>query len=231
MKKILLLFGAVYLSCLASYGQTAKLYVGPSLSFHQEERSRMIYGPGYEERNSLTHFFGAGVRVQKKFKNSWGLHTGFNLVTRQYKMTVPFDHCFFLEEGQNCLLFLAHVDSYGYKTIEIPIGINKYLVTNNKFELYLTLTALTAFDYQSFYNPYLPKTEKEISHSINLFSNSFTGGLGLGYSLTERIKLNAESFVRFIHRQRKDPILFTGYEKEWTHFDNLGGHLLLLYRL
>jgi hypothetical protein len=191
----------------------------------------MIYGPGFEERNSLTQFFGTGIRLQKKFKETWGINIGVNYVKRQYEMIVPFNHCYFLQPGQGCTYILAHVDRYGYKTIEIPLGINKYLVTKDRWELYINLNTIIAYDFQSFYNPYIPKMETKTINEVNLFSSSLTSSVGFAYNLTKKIKINIEPFIRIIHTQRIDQILITGNEKNWTYFDNFGGHLLLLYRL
>ncbi len=166
--------------------------------------------------------------MQKQFNSFLGLNVGLNYVERQYEMTVPYNHCFF--EG-HCTKILAHVNKYGYKTIEIPLGVNLYVVSNNKWELYFNANGVTAFDFQSIYHPYLPKTEARTINEFNFFSGSLTTGLGLGYCLSEKIKINMEPFVRIIHAQRTDPILITGYEERRTNFDNLGLHLLLLYRL
>lgn len=85
--------------------------------------------------------------------------------------------------------------------------------------------------FQAFYNPYLPKTGIKTTTGINFFSGSLTSSVGFAYSITDKIKINFEPFLRLVHMQRIDPILTTGYEKKWTHFDNMGGHLLMLYRL
>lgn len=211
-----------------TYGQTKDLYVGPAVSYHHETRSRMIYGPGLEERSSTTQFLGVGLRMQKQFNRLLGLNVGLNYVERQYEMIVPYNHCYFEEF---CTYILAHVDSYGYKTIEIPLGVNLYIISDEKWELYVNASAITAFDFQAIYHPYLPKTEVRTTNDFNFFSGSLTTGLGLGYHLTEKVKISMEPFIRVIHAQRADPILITGYEKKWSNFDNLGLHLLLLYRL
>lgn len=208
--------------------QTKDLYVGPVVSYHHETRSRMIYGPGLEERSSTTQFFGTGLRMQKQFNRLLGLNVGLNYVERQYEMIVPYNHCNFEEF---CTDILAHVNRYGYKTIEIPLGVNLYIISDEKWELYVNASAMTAFDFQSIYHPYLPKTEARTINEFNFFSGSLTGGLGLGYRLSENVKINMEPFVRVIHAQRTDPILITGYEERRTNFDNLGLHVLFLYRL
>ena len=231
MKQTILMTVTILLTTSTIFGQTNDFFIGPAFSFHNETRSKMIYGPGHEERNSSTQFFGTGIRMQKKFKNTWGLNFGLNYIKRQYEMIVPFDHCHFLEPGEGCTYILAHVDKYGYKTIEIPLGINKYLITKDKWELYININTVTAYDFQSFYNPYIPKMETKTNSEINLFSSSLTSSVGFAYNLTDKIKINVEPFIRLIHTQRIDPILITGYEKRWTNFDNFGGHFLLLYRL
>lgn len=227
MKKNLLLtlfFIATSVTLAQNYG----LYIGPAVSYHHENRSRMIYGPGLEERSSTTQFLGTGLGMQKQFNRLFGLNMGLNYVERQYEMIVPYNHCNFEEF---CTYILAHVDRYGYKTIEIPLGVNLYVVSNNKWELYFNANGVTAFDFQSIYHPYLPKTEARTINEFNFFSGSLTTGLGLGYHLTEKVKISMEPFIRVIHAQRSDPILITGYEKKWTNFDNLGLHVLFLYRL
>lgn len=231
MKPTILMVVTILLTTSASFGQTNDLYIGPVFSFHNETRSRMIYGPGYEKRNSSTQFFGTGIRMQKKFKSAWGLNFGLNYVKRRYEMIVPFNHCFFLEPGEGCTYILAHVDKYGYKTIEIPLGINRYLIIKDKWELYINVNGVTAFDFQSFYNPFIPKIGTKTNKETNRFSTSLIGSLGFSYNLTDKIKINVEPFIRLVHTQRIDPILITGHEKRSTNFDNFGGHFLLLYRL
>ena len=153
MKIALSILATICLTISTSYGQTKDFFIGPSFSFHNESRNKMIYGPGLEERNSFSQFPGIGIRMQKKVNESWGVNIGLNYVKRQYEMKVPFNHCFFSSPGEFCTDILAHVDKYGYKTLEVPIGINKYLITRGRFELYLNLTGLVALDFQSFYNP------------------------------------------------------------------------------
>lgn len=229
--KRLLIIATILLTTSAIHGQTHSFYIGPAISFDNETRSKMIYGPGLEERSSSTRSFGTGIRMQKKFKETWGLNFGLNYVRRQYEMIVPYNHCYFLKPGEGCAYFLAHVDKYGYKTMEIPLGINKYLISKDKWELYINVNAITAFDFQSFYNPYLPKSGTKTKKGINFFSGSLTSSVGLAYNITDKIKINMEPFIRVAHTQRIDPILTTGYEEKWTRFDNLGWHFLVLYRL
>lgn len=232
MKKAILVSILICMSIIpVSYGQTGDFFVGPSISFHNEFRSKMIYGSGREERNSFTQFFGTGIRMQKRFRPTWELNIGINYVKRFYEMIVPYDHCQFLKEGEGCTYILAHVDRYGYKTIEIPLGINKYLLTKGRWEMYGNLNAVTAYDIQSFYNPYIPESEIKKINEFNFFSGSLTGSMGVGYNLTDQLRLNIEPFVRLIHTQRIDPILITGYEEAWTYFDNFGVHILLMLRM
>lgn len=73
--------------------------------------------------------------------------------------------------------------------------------------------------------------EMKKNNEVNWFSNSLTSGLGFGYNVTKKLKINIEPFVRLVHTQRIDPILITGYEEKRTNFDNYGGHLLLMIRL
>src|SRR5690606_40200561 len=88
----------------------------------------MIYGPGLEERSSTTQFLGVGLRMQMQFNRLFGLNMGRNYMERQYEMIVPYNHCYFEEF---CTYILAHVDRYGYKTIDIPLGDNLYVVSND----------------------------------------------------------------------------------------------------
>lgn len=231
MNKVVLVLAIFLLTVSTSFGQMKDFYVGASLSFHQESRSKMIYGPGLEERNSLSHFLGTGISVQKRLNEAWGLNVGLAYVNRQYKMEVPFNHCYFSNPGEFCTAILAHVDKYGYRTLEVPIGINRYFISNGSMEIYINVTALTAFDFQSFYNPNIIGTETVVNKEVNLFSGSLISGFGFGYHLTEKLKINLEPFVRLIHTRRQDPILITGYEDKWTHFDNLGANLVLMRRL
>jgi hypothetical protein len=211
--------------------QSDRLYIGPAFSWQGESRSRMIYGPGYEERNSSTRLYGYGIRVQKKFRGTWGLNAGINYVRRHYEMKVPFNHCAFLEPGQGCTFILAHVNEYGYKTIEIPVGINKYLVTKDRWELYSNLNIATAIGYASYYGAYMPDMGMLENRELSLFSGSLTGSVGLAVNIVPGIKVGFEPFIRLVHVQRTDPILSTGYEKRWTYFDNFGGNFLLLFRI
>ena len=231
MKRIIFAITILLVTISVSFGQTNELYLGVTMSLHNEIHSKMIYGSGYEERTSTTQFLGAGFRLQKKFKKTWGFNIGLNYVERQYEMIVPFDHCYFLQQGEGCTNILAHVDKYGYKTFEIPFGISKDVVNKDKWELYINLTLITAIDFQSFYNPYIPEMETVKNNNINIFSGSITSGLGFGYNVTKNIKINIEPFIRLIHTQRADPILITGYEEEWTYFDNSGVHLSILLKL
>ncbi|WPR76488.1 hypothetical protein [Algoriphagus sp. NG3] len=230
MKKTILTITTILWMTFSIFAQTNDFFIGPAFSFQSETRSKMIYGPGYEERNSKTDFFGIGIRMQKRFMNSWGLNFGANYIKRHYEMIVPFDHCHFSEPGVSCTKILAHVEKYGYNTIEIPLGINKYIISKEKWELYMNLNAVTAYDFQSFYISYIPKMETKKKREINHFSTSLTGTIGFAYKVTDKTKFIAEPFMRLAHKQRLDPILITGREKERTNFDNHGLHLLLLYR-
>jgi hypothetical protein len=224
-------FFSLFVTMLVSssvLGQSNRLYIGPASSWQGESRTRMIYGPGYEERNSATRLYGYGIRAQLKFAESWGMNAGINYIRRHYEMTVPFNHCAFLEPGQGCTFILAHVDEFGYKTIEIPVGINKYFVAKDRWELYSNLNVVTAFDYASYYGAYVPDTGMFENRELNLFSGSLTGSVGIVANILPGLKVGFEPFIRLVHVQRKDPILLTGYEKPWTYFDNDGGNVLLL---
>jgi hypothetical protein len=230
MNTRLLFIALSMLTVSTSYGQANEWFIGPVLSFHSETRSKMVYGPGRVERSSVTQFPGAGIRIQKRFNKSLGFNTGLAYVKRHYQMSVPYNHCYFLQPGEGCTKILMHVDKYGYQTLEIPLGINGYLMGNSRLELYVNATALTAFSFQSFYQPSAAPRTETISKP-GWFSHSLTSSLGVGYKLTDKIKLSIEPFVRLIHTQKTDPVLITGYENRRTYLDNLGAHIVLLTRL
>jgi hypothetical protein len=231
MKKGIAVVIVFLLGILKSHGQQNTTYLGTSLSLHHEIRSRMIYGPGRVEKTSSTSFLGTGVRLQKKLGHDWGVNTGVTYVRRQYKMTVPFSYCSFLKPGEGCPYILAHASEFGYNTVEISLGVNKYLLERRKSGIYINLTYLVAFDFQSYYHSYIPAVGIKRINKTQIFSNSILSGFGYSYSLTENIKLIIEPFIRLVNTQRQDPILTTGYENKRTKFDNYGGHLLLMFRI
>jgi hypothetical protein len=231
MKRDLAVAVLLLLTILKSYGQQNNIYLGTSTSFHYETRSRMIYGPGRVERTSATSFLGTGIRLHKKVGHRWGVTTGATYVKRHYEMIVPFSFCSFLEPGEGCPYILATVSEFGYKTVELPLGINKYVLDIKKFELYLNLTYVVAFDLQSYYHSAIPAVGIKKLNKTQVFSNSVLSGFGCSYHLTENIKLTVEPFIRLVHTQRHDPILITGYEKRRTNLDNYGCHLLLMLRI
>lgn len=231
IKRTFAVVSILLLLMLTSYGQQNTIYVGTSISLHHEIRNKMIYGPGLVNRTSATSFFGTGIRLQKKISHSWGVNTGIGYVKRHYEMIVPFNYCSFLEPGEGCPYLLAHTNKFGYKTAEVSLGVNKYLIAQNKVELYINLTSLAAFNFQSYYYSFTPAVGRKNMDQLNVYSTSLLSGLGYSYSLTERIKVTIEPFIRLIHVQRQDPILLTGHERRRTNFDNYGSHLLLMFRI
>jgi len=232
MKKATLILTAILLTGSAVFGQTDDFFVGPAFSVHNEIYLERAYD-GFEiyEKNAVAQSFAAGVRMQKKLKGDWGLNFGLNYMERAYETIVSYDHCYFSEPGLPCDFILKSIDKYGYKTIEIPLGVNKYLVTKEKWELYVNVNAITAYDVYSFYDPRLQGTETVSHNEINFSSSSLTSSAGLAYNLTNKFKINFEPFIRMIHLQRVDPVLRKNEIIKWTHFDNFGGHFLVLYRL
>lgn len=231
MKKTFLL-GLYFVIISASvFGQSNGLYIGGVVSHHSEASSIMIYGPGLEARNGQTRFIGTGIELNKQFNSKWGMSLGINYVNRHYEMKVPYNHCYFLEPEEACTYILAHVDGFGYKTIEIPIGISRYLVQRNKIGFFLSIAAMPAFDFQSYYNPYIPVSETETIKKINMFSGSIISSAGISYAVAERLLLTAEPFIRVLYLQREDNILIIGQERDWTYFDNFGIQFSMLFRL
>lgn len=228
MKNSLWIPGLILLTVSNISGQTNDLSIGLSISLHNETHNVIVYE---KEESSLTHFSGYGIRAQKRITESMGLNLGLNYVKRHYEMAVPYDHCFFKREATGlCDDSIEYIDRYGYKNIEIHSGINRYIEIREKWELYLNLDFITSINLQSFYDPVFSWEEVMRNNEINLFSGSLGGGVGFLYNLTDNISINAEPFLRLVHRQRKDPILMAGH-KEWAGLDNFGVHLLLMYRL
>lgn len=231
MKKNILTLAIALLFISAIYAQqNQELFLGPTVSFYEEIRNNMKM----DDRNVKSHtkFFGTGVRAQQRLNESWGFTIGINYVKRQYESLVPYNHCLFDGDGLLCDDILEFANRYGYQTIEIPVGINKYFSAQGVWEFYYNLTVLTAYDFQAYYHPgYSSKKGNEIDHAFNAFSGSLTGGMGFGFDLTEKVKINLEPFVRLVYTQREDCILSSSVRKDWTYFDNFGAHLSILYRL
>lgn len=232
MKKATLILTAILLTSSAVFGQTDDFFVGAAFSIHNEIYLERAYD-GFEiyEKNSSAQYLGTGVRMHKKLKGDWGLNFGLNYMERSYKTIVSYNHCDFPDPGLPCDDILKYLDNYGYKTIEIPLGVNKYLLTKEKWELYGNVNAVTAYDVHSFYNPRFQETGTISHNEINFSSSSLTSSAGLAYNLTNKLKINFEPFIRMIHLQRVDPVLRKNEIIKWTHFDNFGGHFLLLYWL
>lgn len=233
MKKVTLILTAILLTSSAVFGQTDDFFVGTAVSIHNEiYLERASNGFEIYEKNAVAQSFAAGVRMQKKLKGDWGLNFGLNYMERAYETLVLYNHCYLTFQSEfPCDTRARYLDKYGYKTIEIPLGVNKYLVTKEKWELYINVNAVTAYDFHSFYNPSSQETETITHNKINFSSSSLTSSAGLAYNLTNKLKINFEPFIRLIHLQRTDPALRNNDIIKWTHFDNFGGHFLVLYRL
>jgi hypothetical protein len=228
MKRTLLIVAFILLSVSGISGQTNDLSVGLSVSLHNETHNVIVFE---KEESSLTHYLGYGIIAQKRLTESLGLNLGLNYVQRHYEKTVPYDHCFFKREATGlCDDNIEYIDRYGYKNIEIHTGINRYIEVRDKWELFLNVDFITSLSLQSFYHPVHPREEVMRNNEINLFAGSIEGSVGFLYNLTDNIGINAEPFIRLVHRQRKDPILMAGH-KGWAGLDNFGVHLLLMYRL
>ncbi|PRY87954.1 hypothetical protein CLW00_10574 [Mongoliibacter ruber] len=206
---------------LMSQDKSGDFYLGISTTFHTEERSRTIYGPGWEERQSINQYFGYGIRAGKKILKSWEVTLGLNYVTREYRMSVPFDHCS-LQPGQPCAHILMHTDRYGYRNIEGQLGINKYVLQRKKWDLFLSGSVVTASSLSSYYRNQFNTSKKFENRSQNRFGTSWLGGMGIGYKPNPGIKFTLEPFVRIAHEQRIDPIIITGHEEARSSFDNYG---------
>ncbi len=224
MKNKISILTLFILSITKGYGQMKDFYGGVSFSSHNEIGSRMIYGSRYSDENKLTHSFGAGIRVQEKFSKTWGYTIGLNYVKRQYNISVPYDHCFDLPPEYACTHNMTWARTFGYKTVELPLGISKYLITKNKFELYTNLTGTICYNYQSFYGAVK-------NNKINLFSSAVTSNIGFSYNPHKNLKLIVEPFIRMLYKQQVDPILLWRPEHQWAYFDNFGANLLLMYKL
>jgi hypothetical protein len=207
------------------FSQDGGISVGVDVVYHLEARTRTLETMLHdgEERHSLTDFFGAGVVLQKKFSNSWGFNTGIDYVQRQYNARVYFDQCF---KGGVCEYILRTVGDYRYKTIEIPLGVSRYLSTGERWEFYINLTLRTAIDFESYYG-----SKKLILDETHLFSGSLVQSIGLMNNINEKLKFSFEPFIRLVNVQRDDPILILSSAKKWTFLDNIGMKILFLYRI
>jgi hypothetical protein len=223
MKKTTTILAAFFLALSTVFAQNKNFFIGPVVSFQQENRTLSVFNRADE--SSANAFFGAGVRLQKRISNTWGLNTGFNYVTRSYDMVLNFDFCHFADY---CPEIYSFTKRFGYKTIEVPLSLNKYIISNQKWELYLHAGLLGAVDFQSFYDDGFHHFKNK---GWNLFSASATGGVGAGYRLSPKISVNLGTFVRLAHTQRPDVYLWEGAGKKWTYFDNFGGNLMVLFQI
>lgn len=206
------------------FAQSPNRLYGISFQSQNEIRSRMIYQSPFNDNKKVDYSFGAGIRVQDKLNADWGYTIGLNYIKKTYNMRMFYDHCFDLPSGYACNMILTSVPKFGYHTIELPMGINRYFKIKNKFQFYTSLTGIICYDFQSFYG-----TQK--LNKIHLFSGSIVGGVGTSYKISEGIKLAFEPFVRLLYKQKIDPIILVTLEKTWATFDNLGGSLVLMYTL
>ena len=223
MKFLAFPFVLVFLIPTKSMSQdnTGDFYMGISTTYHTEERTRRIYGPGWEERQSNNQYLGYGIRAGKKIFKSWEVTLSINYVKREYRMSVPFDHCS-LQPGQICNDILLHTDRYGYRNIEGQLGINKYVLQGKRWDVFLSSSIVTAWSISSYYGNQFNSSDKFENNSGDFFGTSWLGGMGIGYKLTPKVKFTLEPFVRLAHKQRIDPIILTGYEEARSNFDNHG---------
>lgn len=225
MKQFCLILAIVFCGNTFCSAQSNDISIGVVVSYHEESRKRTLDTNG-DEKHSSIDFFGAGIKLQKKFADSWRFSTGLNYVKRHYRMTVFYDHCYF-SEG-DCELDLRSAHSYGYRTIEIPLGISKYLSAGDIWGFYTNLNIMTAIDFQSYYTG---GGKISSTNELHFFSCSLTHNFGLTRNIMERFQLTFEPFIRLVNVQRDDPILILSTERKWTFFNNFGAHLLLLYSL
>jgi hypothetical protein len=205
------------------FSQTGGISVGVDVAYHLEARTRTLetmFHDG-EKRHSLTDFFGAGIVLQKKFSNSWGLNTGIDYVQRQYDARVYFNNCF---SGGICESILRTTGDYRYKTIEVPIGLSRYFPTAEKWEFFINLTVRTAIDFESFYG-----SKNYTLKETHLFSGSLIQNIGFTRNINGKIKLTLQPFIRLISIQRDDPILILSSERKWTFLNNYGMYVLLMH--
>lgn len=217
---LLLLLCFTNILCLA---QLNDLSIGPAVSYHRESRKRVVND---DERRSKANLFGVGVKLQKEIKENLLFNIGLNYIKRHYDISVFYDHCYFAKDPNDCFLVLKSVGEYGYRTIEIPFGITKYLDANDKWITYININSIVAIDFQSYYNEVITNKANE----LHLFSGSIAGSLGIARRITARSWLHIEPFLRLINVQRNDPILF-GEEKKWTFFDDFRVQLYLMFEL
>lgn len=225
MKPKLVILSFLMLTSIFCIAQSKEISIGIGLSYQNESRSR-IYNN--EEKNSNSPTVGTGITLIKDFDTGWGMKFGMDYIKRKYEMETPYNHCYFYKSGV-CTDDIRAVKSYGYQTMELSFGIVRYIVSNDKWQSYLNINAVTAFDYKSFYNEEYSDANKA-TNEINLFSGSITCNIGFERKISERVVLNIEPFVRLVHNQREDQILY-GTQKKWTSFDNFGLQLCVMHSL
>ena len=208
------------------FPQSKDLSISGATSIHTEYRKRTFWNGN---RNSFAVSYGIGVELQKKFTSNWGFDLGINYFNRRYVMNITYNHCYFIDDPLDCFLIYRYVSEFGYKTLEIPFGITRYLKVNEKWETYVDLNAVMAVDFQSYYK----ETVREIvnkDNELHLFSGSITGSFGVGRRFAERYVLNFEPLLRIINIQRDDPII-DGTENKLTFLNDFGLHVSLKYEL
>lgn len=208
------------------FGQSKDISVGIGLSFQRDLQSRNYNN---EEKSSFNNSLGTGIKMIKDFNTKWGLKIEADYIKRSYEMEIPYSHCYFAEPGEQCTAIMTYLESYGYQTMGFNFGIIRYIKRNDKWKSYLNINVGTAFDFKSFYNDKYRNVEESLNE-LNIFSGSLICNIGLERKLTDQIKLNIEPFVRVVHIQREDEILYET-QKNLTGFDNFGIQLFLMFGL
>jgi hypothetical protein len=198
--------------CPPALGQERHFFIGPALSLQQEKS----FGGGQS--------WGIGLRLQKKIDKHWELNTGIKAVNRHYRSNEQINLCA-LQPGVFCHFARYQVESYGYRTLEVPLGLNRYLIHRGQWEVYFQVNLLSAFDYRSYYGALTPET-----NTLSYFSSSLTGGMGFSYRVSNGWRLTFEPFLRTVHHQRKDQVLVSRGNNQFSHVDNYGMTVLLMFR-
>ncbi|MDH5399805.1 MAG: hypothetical protein OEX02_16755 [Cyclobacteriaceae bacterium] len=213
---ILLIFSFGLFNIQASHAQNKGLYLGASPSISYEKHTVGIYGvnnQGLEKRTSKTSNTGWGVKAMYAWQRS-SLGVGLAYVKRKYAVIRPYNHCFFNAPGEGCTFILAHVESYNYKTLEVPLFFNQKLFSFKGLTGSAGATWVNAFYYKREYEPYIPKTGTKVyQHDLTSFSKQINGQINIFWQASERWLFNLQPFVRFYARQRGDGILFE--DSEW----------------
>ncbi len=219
LSAIIVFFLITNIICL---GQSKDVSIGVGFSFQNEIEKRFHND---EKIKSFDQSFGTGVKVIKDFNSDWGLKIEVNYIKRKYVRESAYNPRYFYEEY---LMYFPPLSSYGYHTIEPSLGVIRYLKRNEKWQSYINFNLQEAISFKSFYNP--ESGGKLFLNKLNLLSGSLTCNLGFERKLSELISINIEPFVRVLHIQRNDNVLY-GTQKNLTVFDNFGFQLFLMHGL